>query len=284
MRPLKSCLALLLLFSSILSANAQFPDPHTRTPDPTDSIEYYRKIISDLYKNTYDSLRQTDAYKAALANWQRLAWKSSGYTSFTIFGDVGQASYDVVNKGIAISGFPPLNGPQYRIGIGLSHESRNRWIFEFYYAIFGINNKSKKGDSSVKSSYGNLLQFNFGYDLIKSQKINIYPYAGLALRFTDLTYKQPDLVNNNFTSIIDIVQKDGITNANRMNLSYQAGLGFDFVVHEGQKGAGTMLFLRAGTDGIIGSRTFEIKGVKYDADIKQGAWQIAFGFKFFGRN
>lgn len=277
-------LTLLLLLSCVLSANAQYSEYHHRQPDPIDSAKYYRKVISDLYKETFDSLRQSDAFKTALEGLHRHTWQSNRYTSFTIFGDVGKASYDAVNKGIAVYGFPPMNGPQYRLGLGMSHESSDRWIFEFYYAIIGINNKSKKGDSSVKSSYSNLLQLNFGYDLIRSQKINIYPYAGLSLRGTTLVYEQPDQVNPGFTSIVDLVQKEGTTSANKVNLSYQAGLGFDFVIHEGQKGAGTMLFLRAGTDGIFGSRTFKIDGVKYDADIKQGAWVFAFGFKFFGRN
>jgi len=237
-----------------------------------------------MYKKTYDSLRQSDTYQAAIEGYKRHTRRSNGYTSFTIYGDVGQASYDAVNRGIAQTGFPPLNGPQYRLGLGTSHEYHDRWLLEFYFGIFGIPNKSKKGDSSVKSSYSNALQLNFGYDFIRSQKINIYPYAGLAMRFTDLRYKQPDLVNNNFTSIVDIVQKEGLTYATKLNLSYQAGVGFDFVIHENQKGNGTMFFLKAGTDGIFGSRTFKIKGVKYDADIKQGAWVVAFGFKFFGRD
>lgn len=275
--------ALLLLLSWTLSANAQSRRPHPRQDTTIDSVEYYRKIISEMSKKTYDSLHQSEAYKTANEGWQRNIRKSNGYTSFALFGDVGQASYDVVNKGIVQAGFPPLNGPQYRLGLGISQEFENRLIMEFYFAVIGINNKSKKGDSSVKSSYNNILQFNFGYDLIKSKKINIYPYAGLSLRNTSLVYQQPDLVNNNFTSIVDIVQKDGTTEGNKLNLAYQAGLGFDFVIHEGDKGDGTMLFLRAGTDGIFGNRTFKIHGVKYDADIKQGAWIFAFGFKFFVR-
>lgn len=284
MLSLRNPIALFVIFVCTLSANAQYSEYHHREPKPIDSVKYYKKTISDLYKNTLDSLRQSETFKTALEGLQRISRRSNGYTSFTIYGDVGQASYDVVNKGISVYGFPPMNGPQYRVGLGISHEYHSRWIIEFYYATFGINNKSNKGDSSVKSSYSNWLQLNFGYDLIKSQKINIYPYAGLAARQTDLTYKQPDEMNPNFTSIVDIVQKDGTTNGNKLNLSYQAGIGFDFVVHESEKGAGTMLFLRAGTDGIFGSRTFKIHGVKYDADIKQGAWVVAFGFKFFGRD
>jgi hypothetical protein len=127
-------------------------------------------------------------------------------------------------------------------------------------------------------------QVNIGYDFIKSTKVNLYPYAGLGGRVTNLKYQQPDQVNNQFTSIVDIVQKEGITEANKFNLAYQVGLGVDVVVSENKQSSGIMLFLKGGTDGVIGSRTFDIHGVKYNADIKQGAWSLAFGVKLFGRN
>jgi len=68
-----------------------------------------------------------------------------------------------------------------------------------------------------------------------------------------------------------IIQKQGLTEVTKFNLSYQAGLGVDVVVSEKEGGSGIMLFLKGGTDGIIGSRSWDIHGVKYDADIKQGA-------------
>jgi len=34
-----------------------------------------------------------------------------------------------------------------------------------------------------------------------------------------------------------------------------------------------MLFLRAGTDGAFSNSSFKIHGLKYDPQIKQGAWQ-----------
>ena len=94
---------------------------------------------------------------------------------------------------------------------------------------------------------------------------------------------QPNQVNSNPTSIVDIIQKQGLTEVTKFNLSYQAGLGVDVVVSEKEGGNGIMLFLKGGTDGIIGSRTWDIHGVKYDADIIQGTWSLALGIKFFRR-
>ena len=264
--------ALALFLSGTLSVSAQ-----------TDSIYYYRNQASKIYRDAYDSLRKSDAYKMAIERWQYHANRSNGYSAFTLYGDLGRANYDVINKGIGQSGFPPLAGPQLRVGMGITTEYHSRTIFEFYFFTIGLFNKSKKGDSSIVSSYNNLLQFNFGYDFIRSNKINIYPYAGFALRNTILNYNQPDQVNNNFTSIVDIVQKEGATYGSKFNLSYQAGVGFDFVISESKKGGGIMLFTRAGTDGIIGSRDFKVKGLKYHTDIQQGGWQCTFGVKLFKR-
>ncbi|MES1249592.1 MAG: hypothetical protein ABUL46_02865 [Chitinophaga rupis] len=271
-----------LLLSCTRNASAQFVHsaPHR---DETDSIKYYKKVISDLYKHTWDSLRQSEAYLVALNRLQHHTRESNGYTSFTLFGGVAQASYDGLNRGIAQSGFPAMNGPQHRFGLGASHEYHNRVVLDFYYLTFGLNNTSKKGDESVKCNYYNFLQFNFGYDFIKSRKINLYPYAGLSARITDLSYSTPTQVNPNPTSIADIIQNSRSESVSKFNLSYQAGIGVDFVVHEGNKGAGTMVFLRGGTDGIFGSTTFKIEDAKYDPKIKQGAWVVEVGFKFFGR-
>lgn len=276
-------LFLFLSATQSLSVKAQSWQPPAKPARPIDSAAYYQKIMGSLVKGALDSIRQSEAYKDAMEKYRHHVSSSNAYTAFTLFGDVGRANYDVINAGTAQSGFPALKGPQYRIGFGITSEYSDRMIFEFYFFTFGISNKVQKGDSTIKATYSNLVQYNFGYDLVPSKKINIYPYAGLAFRITTLEYKQPDQVNNNYTSIVDLVMKDGRTLGNKFNLSYQAGVGFDLVLHESEKGVGTMLFARAGTDGIIGTRDFKIKGIKYHTNIQQGAWQLALGFKFFTR-
>jgi hypothetical protein len=276
MRPFPKLLAALLLLTTLSRpAHAQVT--------PKDSIDYYRKAIHNIYKKAFDSLRQSDEYKVAVERFHHHLHLSNGYGSFTFVGNVAQASYDVLNKDIAQSGFSSLKGPQVGLGFGFTREYRNRWILDFF-VMTSADNKSEKGDSSFSISFRNVPQINIGYDFIKSPKVNIYPYAGLAGRVTDLKYQQPNQVNSNPTSIVDIMQKEGQTEVTKYSLSYQAGVGVDVVVSENERGIGTMLFLKGGTDGIIGSRTWNIHGVKYDADIKQGAWNLALGVKFFRRS
>jgi hypothetical protein len=270
MRALKLLTFFVLILSCAHTANAQ-----------VDSSKYYRKIISNIYRANYDSLRKNPALIEAFNNYIRLTKNSIAYTSFTIFGAISDASYDKLNTDIAQRGYPSMKGPLVSIGIGTAHEYRNRWMLEFI-VLLGLDNRSKKGDSSLKASYSSL-QINFGYDFIKSRKINIYPYTGLGLRITDLNYKAPARINNNYTSVVDIVATDQSIYTSNFALSYQAGVNLDCVIHEGDKGNGTMLFLRGGADGIFGNTSFKIHGVKYDPLIKQGAWQFALGFKFFSR-
>ena len=274
--PFPKLLAALLLLTT-LSRTAQ-----AQVTPPKDSIDYYSKVIRAIYKKAFDSLRQSDDYKEAIERFHHHLHLSNGYGSFTFVGNVAQASYDILNKDIAQSGFPALKGPQVGLGFGFTREYRNRWILDFFI-MTGVDNTSEKGDSSFQVSFRNVPQINIGYDFVKSPKVNIYPYAGLAGRVTDLKYKQPNQVNSNPTSIVDIMQKEGQTEVTKYSLSYQAGVGVDVVLSENERGSGIMFFLKGGTDGIIGSRTWNIHGVKYDADIKQGAWNLAFGVKFFGR-
>jgi len=271
MRTLKLLTLLALILSCTYTVHAQ-----------VDSTKYYRKIISNIYRTNYDSLRKNPALLEATNNYARLIKNSVAYSSFTIFGAVSEASYGKLNSDIAKRGYPSIKGPLAGIGIGTTHEYRDRWMLEFY-ALLGLDNRSKKADSSLKVSYSSL-QINFGYDFVKSRKINIYPYTGLGLRVTDLNYKAPAQINNGYTSIVDIITTDQSTYTTNWNFSYQAGVNLDYVIHEGNSGNGTMLFLRAGTDGIFGNTTFKIHGLKYDPQIKQGAWQFALGFKFFSRN
>jgi hypothetical protein len=279
---IKTSSFLIVILSYVSSVEAQSV-PLSENKSAADSIKYYRKTLYGLYKTAFDSLRHTQPFITASERLQYYTSHSNGYTAFAVYGEIAQASYDAVNRGLLQNGFPSLKGPQYQIGVAISQEYRDRWILDFDISA-GINNSSKTGGESVKSSFSNLFQVNFGYDFIRSKKINIYPYTGLALRFTSLGYQKPAQVNNNFTGITDIVINDGSVNASAANLSYQAGLGFDFVIHENDKGSGTMLFLKAGTDGIFGSTTYKIDGVRYDAQIKQGAWIFALGCKFFARH
>jgi hypothetical protein len=248
-----------------------------------DSSKYYRKIISNIYRENYESLRKDPRLIEATNNFQRFMANSNIYSSFTIFGAISDVSYDKLNTDIAQRGYPAIKAPLVGIGVGTTHEYYNRWVLEFLI-LLGLDNRSKNGDSTLKVSYTDMVQVNFGYDFIKSRKINIYPYAGLGLRVADLNYKASAEINNNYTSVVDIVRADRSVYTSKISLCYQAGVNFDLVIHEGNKGSGTMLFLRAGTDGNFGNTTFKIDGVKYDPQLKQGTWQLAFGFKFFGRN
>jgi hypothetical protein len=83
-----------------------------------------------------------------------------------------------------------FSGPLVSIGIGGSFK-KNRRVFDFSYLAVGIGKTVDNGNENVNVSFTTALQFEWGYDLVKSNLINIYPYAGFGLRGTSLSYSGP---------------------------------------------------------------------------------------------
>lgn len=260
-----------------------FSQSQERAGLPVDSITYYNREMRMLYRQTYDSLTQSDRYKAALEKIKYYESRSDDYGAFVIFGEVAAADYSTFNASIAADGFPPLNGPAYRFGIGVSNKS-DRGIVDFNFFAFSFNKKSKKGDEKITSSFSNFLQFDVGYDLVKSQSVNIYPYAGLSFRGCDVEYSKPVQTNGSFTNISNIVLNKQSASAFSLKAGYQAGLGFEFVIHNStNRLRGTMFFVKAGTNGHIGRENYKVEGIDYKPAIKYGNWIVTTGFKFFSR-
>jgi len=273
-------LAVLILLSSISNAQVR---PHENAVSNKDSARHYQKVIGDMYRQAYDSLRHSEAYLQALEKYKQYSKPGAGYYSVVFFAEVTQADFGDLNKSIAPSGFGPLKGPTYRLGMGFSWQFHNRCILDFNFFALGLDHTTKKGNESIKSTFADLFQFNFGYDFIKSPRINIYPYVGLSLRGSNLSYNTPAQTNPNYTSIVDIVENARSVDGSATNLGYQAGLGLEYVLHERKKGGGTIFFVKVGTNRAFGNQTYSVEDVTYDPKIRQGDWIVTAGFKFFAR-
>lgn len=275
---------LLLLITLPLLSQAQ---------NHSDSVSYYERQMADMLGKVTDSIVKSDTYKQARERKDYHASKSDGYRSFMIFGEVADVNFGNFNKTIVANGFQPMDGPMYRLGLGMSTK-HDRGIVDFTFVSSAFRKKSKRGDETISTNFSNALQFDFGYDLTQSTLINVYPYLGASVRTSSIKYKKPGQTNPNYTDVSNILLNETEVNESSTKFGYQAGVGFDFVlrrnhIREGDKiyrsyrTAGTIFFIKAGTSGVIGKETYKIGSVKYRPGIDYGRWIVTFGFKFFGR-
>jgi hypothetical protein len=268
------------LLLTLAFINPLFLTAQKREPTSNDSIEIYQKKLNKLWRTNYDSLRSSENYKELVDNIKRLRGNSRNYGGVVIFGDITHSDYTKLNQSIVQSGFTPLKSNFGRIGFGVSNKS-GKAITDFYLAVLGFNNQSKKNSEKIKTSLASILQLDYGYDLTKSGLVDIYPFLGLSLRLSSLNYLKPAEVNPNYTNISNILISNQTAYSSSFRLGFQAGLGIDFNLSSSKvNGASTLFFTKFGINRPLSADKYKVEGVTYKPEILQGVWVLAFGFKF----
>ncbi len=158
-------------------------------------------------------------------------------------------------------------------------------MIDLYAGTGSLNLKTKRGNETIMINTANFLQLELGYDLLKSPKASIYPFAGLSGRSSTIKYEKPETVNNNAEDITGFIINNQSVTAQSGKVGYQAGIGFDYSISSPQKTPrATLLFLKAGIQGPIGGDRYKMNGHVYHTDLKQGNWVINIGFKFIVRH
>ncbi len=285
-------LILLMLLLPVAMYAQRYPQPHPpTTKKKVDSIDYYdvrmrsmEKFADSIRTQLLDSVRQTTAYKELQAKRNTLIQRSDRYFSFNFFGEAAGADFDKLNSTLVPKGFSKMSNGIFRLGIGVTYKEK-ALLFDIGYVIGGFSEVAKRGDDKVKASFSSFLQVDVGYDFFKSPGFNLYPYAGLALRMSKLQYSTSSQTNNTYTDITDIVDNNRSVSDNIYRLGYQAGIGFEIsLLKDAGKNNGEMLFVKLGTNGIVGKERYKMQGVSYDPGIRYGKWIVTVGCKIFGRH
>ncbi|MFT3683077.1 MAG: hypothetical protein QM791_22650 [Ferruginibacter sp.] len=244
----------------------------------TDSLKFYRNLLFRVHRRYSDSMRHDSNYILLRNQVTRLQSESGDYVGFIMGGEVCHADYNAFNTSIAGSGFPALKSIAMRITIGFAFKTKRR-LFELNFGSIGFNNVSKKGNEEIKTNLANLLQMNWGYNILRSKTAGIYPYAGLSLRSSTLQYKKPKELNNSYTNISDIITNEQSVNVSAGDFGWQLGLNIEALL---SRKSGIMFYTRVATDRPFGKERYGIGDIKYDPGIRQGDWLVGFGFKFTG--
>ena len=250
--------------------------------NPADSIRYYEKKMSQIRRELYDSLNRNSEYKAYRQSAERLRNSSDNYGAFMLYVNSASVDFNRFNADNRSSGFPAVSGQAYSVGYGFSSK-KGRRVFDCNLSAFGLSKTTKKSNEEIKANFSTFLQLEWGYDFIKSNKVNIYPYAGLGLRSSSIQYKGQKQSNPVFTNASNVVLQNTDVNESISEFGYQAGVGFEMVLSKKQDAGGTILFIKAGTNRAFSKKTFSLEGQPYNPAFNYGSWVITAGFKFFGR-
>lgn len=245
-----------------------------------DSASYYSARLNSFWRTSQDSLRSSETYKSLTAKFEYFAEKSNDYSGFTMFFDFFHSDYRKLNALLAQDGFDPINDIGLRFGFGSSHKT-GRAMIDMYFITAGINNKTEKGNESVKTSFHNAYQFDVGYDVLDARKVSLYPYAGLALRWSTIKYEKEGEANTIYTSIVNMRTDENNVRLSSFRIGYQAGLGLDFTVSQDKKGLSkSIVFIKGGINRPTWKDKYSGSGIKrYDPGIKQGDWMVSIGVK-----
>lgn len=242
-----------------------------------DSSRYYQKQMSKAYKQTMDSLEKT----ALFTNYLQFQKRNNNYQGQTFFINVLHSNYNQFNNSIALSGFDKLKPISYGFGFGYSGKFKH--IISDFAILAAFQNTSKRGDENISSSLFNIL-FDMGYDVVHSNNVSVYPYAGLSARFSILSYANKGTINPSYSNISDLLLNSENVNAVSIRLGYQAGVGMDVAVaHKKDGKRSLLLFVKAGVNQPFSKDKFKIQNVTYNPEINKGDWMLSVGIKFVNR-
>lgn len=248
----------------------------------SDSIRYYQRELGAASRAAFDSFRKRPEVQALSQNIQRLKNSGDDYGGMSLCVQFSSADFKKFNADNAASGFGAVSGPALGIGYGFTFK-KNRRIFDLSLTTFGLTKKTTKGGESIRTSFSSFFQFEWGYDFVKSNRVNLYPFAGFGFRSASLEYKAPRQGTVAPVGIATVVQNDRSVQEFKTSIGYQAGVGFEYVLTKPQRPGGTIVFVKGGTNRAFNDRGFDIAGYRYQPKFNYGDWTVMAGFKFFGR-
>jgi hypothetical protein len=198
-----SCFFLLPFFA--LSTIAQVP----QTKLPKDSITYYRKELNDLWKNTFDSLKNSEKYKELYSKLYPNQKKNGKIVRVELLAYAGLYFTDFKNLNARlkmlgeeeIKSLVPSVGASLAVGLPIM--------------TYGIELSSYVFDNKSASFRGAHFRFYIGTNIFKKGPIVLHPQLGYSASILNLyIHGQTSSTNFNdlFTTQANTVQLSNLNN------------------------------------------------------------------------
>jgi hypothetical protein len=196
---------------------------------------------------------------------------SSGYNAYTFFAGQFHSNVTGLNKSLAALGWPKLNAMSFEYTNLFDFTWKRGRIIQDVFISQGAGRAVTKNEVEVSYKYKSLLNYNFGYAIIDSKRIQFYPFAGLSyqtsqLNFTNLSVQAFELGNGSFDSLIVAAKrnKDGVNyQFKKRELILNYGLELDVHVFYSKRKTGFILGVRSGGALPLIGGGWKLDGVKY---------------------
>ena len=265
---------LVFFFFCALSFIAQ-AQPHS------DSIRHFRDELFRLRRQNDSILLSSKEYREALEGYERQRKRRNpgfSYSAFTLLTGIMHSDYSAFNESMATSGFPALKENSWQGGFGSSFQHGSLMID--VYAFRASAARSGKPGEKITVSLFNVVQFDFGYDLVRSKWIAAYPFAGLSVRHAAINYKRDTQYNPGFTNISNLAADQASLHVTSTRAGYQAGIGFDLMLSQNkERSSGIVFFVKGGVNRPVWRDRFR-KGGYTLMPVQQGDWTLGLGIKF----
>lgn len=248
----------------------------------TDSTEYYEKQVKNLIIQTIKDLKQSANYQQAQSSLVNYNKKHNNYLAFSIYGSYHKNDIADFNNSIKANGFSEMKDNAAGIGIAMSMK-RKANIIDFNFFNTTIPNKvvNPITNQEISLTTFEIVQLQYGYAIVNTKSITVYPFAGIGFRNSQITLKNTQLINPSGTNISNYVITPTRVFSTSMKASYQLGLGIDIKLGDNKQGdKTTFLFAKAGINNTIGDENFKIDDFKYNPNVKLSMLQVALGLKF----
>ncbi|TCJ14342.1 hypothetical protein EPD60_10110 [Flaviaesturariibacter flavus] len=272
-RKTKAVLLFSLLALGTITASAQ-----KRPYDPmNDRSVQSNPVLRNYWRQKTDSLYNTDEYRALRDSARNASVRQRRYSGGSIFSGVIHSDVSTINTALTTSGFPALN--EYSALIGFGWNARSGQVLTDFTLLANFGSRSKKESEKYTIGGGDLLRLDIGYDLLRSDKVALYPYAGLGWRISWIRYNFEDLTKPNL--LIESARTPLELTARSSRVGYQAGLGLDLRIGQSKDGwRSTFLFFKGGINGAIGGEKYKVEGRGYHPPVQPYDWEVQAGFKF----
>jgi hypothetical protein len=244
----------------------------------TDSAMYYKNRMAQQIHRASDSTSHSPEYLANDSMYKYYSKKSTSYRGFFYSLEFTHNDYVGLDNQLKPLGFRGLSPLMLRPGFGICSKS-GRLLRDLYFLNFGLQNITEKDGEKIRTSLINLMQFDYGYDLLDSRQLSVYPFAGFSLRWSTLKYNKDINTNPNFINITQPIVSSQSYSANSIRLGYQFGMGIDIKIKEDQSGARMLLSIKGGSNRALGKDKYKIHELTYRPEGMQADWLIGIGVK-----
>jgi len=246
----------------------------------TDSLRYYSVQVAKMRAAAIDSLRKNSRYQHYRSSATRLLRSRDSYRAVSLFTTVASASFKKLNSDLAAEGFPTLSGSLWGFGLAYSSKKRNT-ILELALTLPAARKSSLSGEH-MKVSYSEVLHLELGRDLIRGPLLNLYPFAGIALRGSYMAFEARRTVNPSPANFSNVILSDASVSDYRTSAGCSAGLGADIMLTGLHHTGGVMLYVKGATSRAIGAKDFNLYGTGYPS-WEEGRWTFTAGVKLFAK-